>query len=314
MSNTQKNYERELDLHSAARSELRKARSDLDVEIRRRESSESNFKALQFEFDEKQKLWVEEKSKLEKTIKEVERRLEESREQNKLLHNQMNTLTETVEKFQSDKIKNATTDETQEEKSSNMTTDKDQTTKLEKSVAELREMVRFMQSEREILDAQLDALRHTAERERATSAVAKRSLDEARVELELLQKRAKTGEGDVHSHAAEADKENKNLMKKSDEQITLLRESNALLREESERMRAKLDSAQKELDEVKNSLGPSELKVRELEVDLAAAASEKESLSRQIESWKGRMQNFVSKFQMVGSFRVLVLYGTFCFI
>merc|ERR1712071_613063 len=44
-----KNYERELDLHSAARSELRTARSNLDIETHRREAADNQIKTLTLE-------------------------------------------------------------------------------------------------------------------------------------------------------------------------------------------------------------------------------------------------------------------------
>ena len=295
-------------MHSTARSELRTARSNLDVEKHQREIAESKQKALEFESNENQKLWNDDKLRFEKMEKEQIKRLQESQEQNKLLHNQMKSLTETVEKFQSDRIDLAVTDESVGKDCSNDQTKisidnyKDELNKLNKSISELREVIRFMRSEREILDAQVDTLRRTAERERATAAVAKNSLDEARVELGVLQKQIKESD---QSPLIDSEKENKNTHKEVNEQLILLRDSNTLLREESERLRAKLDLANTSLDVTKKSIGPLELKMRGLETDLIAAESEKVSLTRQIESWKNRMQNFVSKFQMV----CLLLHG-----
>ena len=293
----QNNYERELALHANARTELRSAREEYEGEIRLRQTAESQLETTRTEFEGEKKIWEESKSRLEESLKETEKRLEEVRSQNNLLHSQMESLTATVEKYQNDRIasvpekgaEDAATDESSEDSSV-----------LRKIVSDLREMVRFLRSEREMYEAQLESSRRTSERERAAAAVTKRSLDEARAELQVLQTR---GGGDAtdkeNSRSAGEREADATKIRKAEEQLVLLRESNKLLREEAEKTAKSLQEAQKELDAKKKSAAPTEAKCRQLEVDKSALEAEKASLAREVDAWKARVQSLVSKFNTI---------------
>ena len=118
---------------------------------------------------------------------------------------------------------------------------------LRKTVSELREMVRYMKSEREMNDSRLDSARRTINRERGAAKITRRSLDEARAELELLQSNSgESKNNDSFSNVA-------NRLEQAEEQLVLLRESNELLREESDNIRAELQRSKIEADQSKSS-------------------------------------------------------------
>jgi len=293
----QNNYERELALHANARTELRSAREQYEGEIRLRQTAESQLETTRTEFEGEKKLAEESKSRLEESLKETEKRLEEVRSQNNLLHSQMEALTATVEKYQNDKIasvpeegaESAATDESTEDSSV-----------LRKTISDLREMVRFLRSEREMYEAQLESARRTSERERAAAAVTKRSLDEARAELQVVQTRAGDNGTDKENTRSASEREaDANKIRKAEEQLVLLRESNKLLREEAEKTAKSLQEAQKELDAKKKSAAPTEAKCRQLQVNKSALEAEKASLAREVDAWKARVQSLVSKFNTI---------------
>jgi len=300
----QNNYERELAVHSAARTDLRAQRDKVESEVRLRQTAESELNAMKLEFSGERKSHEESMNKLNDALKGAETRLEESRQQNKLLHSQMEVLAETVKKYQSDRIASVSASKDSEpgvtagsnsEESVFETMSPGELASLRKTVSELREMVRYLKSDREMFEAQLESARRTAERERAATAVTKRSLDEARVELKLLQSHGENdaSEGDNTSSASHEG------LKKAEEQLMLLRESNILLREEFERKSSKLTSVEKELVEAKKAVIPVEAKSRELEVDKAALEAEKASLVREVNAWKNRVQSLVTKFNQI---------------
>lgn len=293
----QNNYERELALHANARTELRSAREEYEGEIRLRQTAESQLETTRTEFEGEKKIWEESKSRLEESLKETEKRLEEVRSQNNLLHSQMESLTATVEKYQNDKIasvpekggEDAATGESSEDFSV-----------LRKTVSDLREMVRFLRSDREMYEAQLESARRTSERERAAAAVTKRSLDEARAELQVLQSRGGGDATDKENTRSAGEREaDATKIRKAEEQLVLLRESNKLLRKEAEKTANSLQEAQKELDAKKKSAAPTEAKCRQLEVDKSALEAEKASLAREVDAWKARVQSLVSKFNTI---------------
>lgn len=246
---------------------------------------------------EKEKSIEEEKEAIRASSIEAEKLLEESRGQNEALHKQLATIVDQVEKGQAARIEAAAGVD-------GPAMGSEEAGVLQKVVSELREVVRYMRSEHTMIQAQLDAARRTADRERAASVVVKRSLDDARAEIKVLQEKDTVGlDGGTGDDQAEK-------LKNAEMQSTLLRESNQLLRAETVKLEASLKTSQFELDETKAKLEPLEKNQRDLEVEKLALEAEKNSLKRDLETWKGRLQSMVSKFNTVST-RMLV---TPCFV
>mmetsp|Transcript_59757 Transcript_59757/g.177074 ORF Transcript_59757/g.177074 Transcript_59757/m.177074 type:complete len:2177 (-) Transcript_59757:51-6581(-) len=293
------NYERELAVHSAARTELRTARSQKEEELRLRQSAESQLKAAKAEFIGEKTAWEVAKSRFEKSIAEVENRLKEAREQNKVLHSQMATLTETVEKFQSERISSLAEANEDADGTTAAGGSTDEVVTLRKTVSELREVVQYMRSEREVLDAQVESAKRTAERERTAASAARRSLDNSRSELQSLQEANKGSIDKENEKSTEEKDADAQRLRRAEEQLTLLRESNSLLREEAGKTERLLEATRKELGELKMSSEPAEARCRDLVADKAALEAEKASLVREVDSWKSRVQSLVSKFNQI---------------
>ena len=172
--------------------------------------------------------WEEEKQKLENTLKELETGLEESRAQNKLLHSQLSSVTETVEAMQSKRTEIIS----EVEQTSEECNVSEEVANLKKQVSELREVVRYMRTEREMVDTQLQSARRNAEREKAAADIFKRSLDETKAELTILTKEQQERKEKAFS-ANNIAVETK--LKQNEEQLVLVRESNQFFRDETER-------------------------------------------------------------------------------
>mmetsp|Transcript_18894 Transcript_18894/g.27951 ORF Transcript_18894/g.27951 Transcript_18894/m.27951 type:complete len:1878 (-) Transcript_18894:926-6559(-) len=275
-------YERELDLHANARSELRTVRDQLTAEQQLRVTAEEKMDIATTEISEKEKQLNHEKEKMILSLKEMTESLELTRKQNDVLHCQIQTLSDQLEKVQSDRIDKSTeSPDSAEENADRM------------QVSELREIVKFMRSEREMSEAHLDAARRTAEREKAASVVMKRSLDEARAEIKILQASMKSkDDGDLSSNL-------ESKLKVAEEQLLLLKESNKLLRVESEKLQLSVTELKADLSNEKKSVEPIVKKEKELLVEKAGLEAERSSLQRELESWKNRVQSLVSKFNQV---------------
>lgn len=208
-----------------------------------------------------------------------------------MLHSQLETLGELAEKNQESRVSAAAEGEAGLSAESSDA----EVAALNKTISELREVVRFLRSEKEMNQAQLDAAKRTAERERSAAAVIKRSLDEARAELEILSRagQEKAEGSDTKELAAR--------LQSTEDQIKLLRDSNQLLREENEKLQKSVTSLENELDASKKSLQPGQKRLHDLEVEKASLEAEKASLNREIESWKGRVQSLVTKFNQVST-------------
>lgn len=281
-SKAQSNYERELDLHSGANRDLRAAREEIATEQRLRRTAEEELESVKVEIAGQQEQLQEDKKKMETNMKEVEESLKQSRAQNDLLLSQVSALGDQIEKAQSERLESASGGD-------DSTGEGDD---LRKTISDLREVVKFMRSERELVEAQLDAARRTAEREKAASTATKRSLDEARAELKILHETKSIDD----STTAIATKEK---LKNAEAQLNLLQDSNKLLREESVKLQDTIATVVAKLAVEQRSVAPLEQKQKELSVEKAALVAEKESLQREVDAWKNRVQSLVSKFNQI---------------
>lgn len=150
-----------------------------------------------------------------------------------------------------------------------------------------------MRSERELLDAQVDSLKQSIERERAASLVVRRSLDEARNEARILREVPPTVENDGKISELQL------KLQRSEEQIILLRDSNILLREETDKLKSLLKVSEDALSDVQNAAEPNLKKIRDLEVANVSLEAEKTSLVREVDAWKARVQSLVSRFHPI---------------
>ena len=287
--NSNGNYERELALHADARTALRDARSSMETEQRLRETAESQLAMTTAEIETERGAWEVSKTKLEKSLSEAKKRFDDMRSQNNLLHDQMTALSSTVDKFQSEKTSQLVGGGSSGDKADKGTSD-------EKQLSDLRELLKFKQSECTMLEADLASAKRASERERTAAELAKRSLQEARSELKVLRE-----SGDLAASGS-TEKEMDDLhakLKTAEEQLVLLRESNTMLREESQKVTKKLSEVQSQLTSLKSSTAPATEKMKAMEVERAALVAEKDSLSREVDAWKNRVHSLVSKFNQI---------------
>ncbi len=290
--NAKENYERELALHADARKELQSVRQKIEEEVRVQKTMRSQLDAFNSELESEKKAWEENRTRLEGAQKQAETRLAEYQEQNKMLHNQLAALNESFEKQQAEKVNTVASE-------ADGSTEATANSALAKQISELREVVRLMRNEKEVIETQLGSARRTAERERAAAEIAKKSLDSLRGEMKLLQDAdEKSGVlGSVDSSEAVVAK-----LQQAQDQLVLLRESNTLLRVETDKTSQSLAAANRQIEELRATLEPVNEKCRSLQVDKAALDSEKASLIREVDAWKDRVQGLLKKFNQV-SFR-----------
>jgi len=288
-SSAQTSYERELSQHAAARTELRKSRTEAEEERRNRVSAEERLNVLKKETEGLRTEYEQEKRQVDEALANAEKRLKDAQGQNEVLHKQLETLGDLAEKNQEQRVAAAAGDGTEDPASGKNA----EINALNKTITELREVIRFLRSEKEMIQAQEDAAKRTAERERAAATVIKRSLDEARAELLVLRSSSNTTSEDTIV------KELAQKYRSAEDQLKLLRDSNQLLREEAEKLQVSLTTVKSELAATNLSAQPAEDRQRELEVEKASLEAEKASLRREIESWKRRVQTLVSTFNQV---------------
>ena len=251
-------------------------------------------KNLTAEIAEKERVFNETKSQMDLSLKDFEKKSQEVGKQNEILHRQLVEMGKKVDSIHEAKVDTISKDGAAEDDKNS-----EEVSSLKSQIKELREVVTYMRSEREICETQLQTARLSVEHQRASGEITKKSLEEARTELGKLQKKLYT-DSDIE-RASKSLLETESRLKQSDEQLLLLRESNKLLREETDKLEKTILSVEKERDDAKNEVKPSHEKCLGLEVEKAALKAEKQSLLREVNIWKDRVKSLVSKFHQVRS-------------
>jgi len=288
LAEAQSNYERELALHSAVRTDLRKAREESEEATRLRNTAMEEAATLQDKFKIQQSSLEEVKLKREEVEKEFKEKMGALRAENTLLHTQLEKFNDQVEKMQT----RNTGDLTDIQNIGGDATGEEEMLKLRMDVSELRELVKFVRAEKDLLQDQLGAAQRATERERTKASFARRAAEDTQAELKALKESAENKSNDVSD--ALTDK-----LKTMEEQSRLLGDSNAHLQQQVQSLQNNLTETRKELDISKRALQPTTNAKKELEADKAALLAEKESLLREINDWKGRVQSLVSRFNQV---------------
>ena len=291
LAEAQSNYERELALHAAVRTDLRTAREDSEKASRLRNTAMEEAATLQSKFKVQQTSLEAEESKREEAEKDFEKKIGASRAENTLLHAQLEKINEQIEKMQSRNVG----DSIETDSTSGDVSGDEEIMKLRMDVSELRELVKFVRAEKDAIQGQLDAARRSTERERIKASVARRIAEETQAELKALKESFENTSKDVSEGGTSmADK-----LKATEEQSRLLGDSNAHLQQQVQELQSNLTVARKELETLNNALQPAADIHKELAADKAALLAEKESLLREINDWKGRVQSLVSRFNQV---------------
>lgn len=276
----QNNYERELALHSQARTSLRVSLEEAQKEAGLRLAAEQKLDGVKSELSQQLSLWEEEKASIQDTSNILDQSLAGAREQIVLLHTQVEKLGDVVEKAQASRVAAGGDD-------SDALGD-------QKDFSELREVVKFLRLENDLIQSQLDSAKRKADRERASTSVVRRSLDETRAELKMMQDQEDSG---VSNKEAANDLTEK--LRVGEDQLNLLRDSNKLLREDTEKLHTALSSAQEQLSALKTSSESAGQMKKDMDGKISALEAERLSLKKEIDSWKDRVTSLVSKFNQI---------------
>lgn len=181
--------------------------------------------------------WEAQKDNYEKELAEVKIRCDDLVKQNKILLGQLDNVTVQVSTLQKNR---ATADEMG---------DSAEHDALDKKTEDLREVIKYLRREKEIVDVQYELCLQESKRLRQQLDYSKATVDETR--LLLAQERQR--EADQLRGATQ----HKELMEKISE-LNLLRESNTALRSDAERKGKKVQELEMKIGELRAKIEPLE--------------------------------------------------------
>jgi len=275
----QQNYERELVKHAEAAQTVQKLRAEyaeLKDEVNAFKTEAESAKAA---LSVNESSWESQRGNYEKELGQVRARCDDLIKQNRILHGQFENVNEQMLELKKER---AYTDEAFEVSPEGQP--------LDKSIEDLREVVRYLRQEKEIVDVQYELALQETKRLKQQLDHTRNQLDETRVQLSSEQQK--------QSDQLRGMTEHKEIMEKISE-LNLLRESNSALRFEGEKKGKKVVELSTKIEELEEKIQPLEQAVRELEAEKDVKDAQMALLAEDNERWKARTQQILQKYDRV---------------
>uniref|UniRef100_A0A452J057 Nucleoprotein TPR n=1 Tax=Gopherus agassizii TaxID=38772 RepID=A0A452J057_9SAUR len=270
-SEAQNKYERELMLHAADVEALQAAKSQVAKNSAIRQQLEEATQKAESALLECKASWEERERMLKDEASKLGSRCEDLEKQNRLLHEQLENLSNKMVTSVKESVPSALNVSLNEEG---------------KSQEQILEILRFIRREKEIAETRFEVAQVESLRYRQRVDHLERELqdlhDSLNAEREKVQITAKT----IAQH--------EELMKKT-ETMNVLIETNKMLREEKERLEQELQQMQAKVRKLEADILPLQESNAELSEKSGMLQAEKKLLEEDVKRWKARTQHLLSQ-------------------
>ena len=269
----QQDYEQELVKHAEAAKLLQQIRAEHNQLKTESAAWRAEAESARLSLAQSEQSWEERRQQLEQEIHEIKLRRDDINAQNKLLHQQLDSVTAQITSLQR---RRAEADEAPG------------TPAAADTAAEgLRELNNYLRREKEILEVQYDLKVQEAKRLQQQFEYSQSQLDEARLKLEQERR--------SQADSAKNSLTHKELMDKLNE-LNLIRESNVTLRNENQRTQAQLEQKSAKIQELEGRIQPLEARISELELDKTFKEAEIKQLQEARDGLQKRIEAILSKY------------------
>lgn len=276
----QQDYEHELVKHAEAAKLLQDLRSDYNQLKTETATLKAEAESARVTLNQSEASWEERRARFEQEVKELKARRDDANAQNKLLHQQLESLGAQISALQQNR--SAGSDNLEAESPAPATPDR--------NVDGLRELNSFLRREKEIVEVQYDLQVQESKRLQQQLNYIQSQLDETRLKLEQ--------ERQTHDDSGRSSVAHKDLMEKLNE-LNLFRESSITLRNEARQAQAQVAEKTKQIEELQAQIQPLEAKVREMELGKETLEGEINLLKEDRDRWQKRTQDILSKYDRV---------------
>jgi nucleoprotein TPR len=227
--------------------------------------------------------WGTQKTEYEREIREVRARADDLVKQNNILHQQFESVTSQAQQIRQRTDSDLTTLE-ESVSSQEIHAGK------EDSIEGLREIIKYLRREREIVDIKHELLQQENRRLKQQLDRTTADLDETRVLL--------MSEREKEASAATTSAQHQELLAKINE-LNVLRESNVTLRNENERNTRRAAEFEAKASQLTSQLSPLEEKLRSYEAEIESKDDQMRLLTEDNERWKNRNQQILQKYERI---------------
>ena len=269
----QQQYENELVKHADAATNLRTVRGEYHQLRTEVASIKAEAEAARTSLAQSEENWSEVRDRYERELSELRLGREDVKAQNKLLHEQLESVSAQISALQHQK-----------------TSEEDAETPAGSDFENLQEVIKYLRREKEIVDVQFELSVQEGKRLRQQFEYAQSQLDEAR--QKLSEERQDQAEKDANAVS-------QNKLMQTINELNLFRESSTTLRNEARQAQNQLAEKINEVQTLTTEIEPLQSRIRDVENELETKEGELRLLQEDRDRWRERTQNIISKYDRV---------------
>uniref|UniRef100_A0A8C0VJG0 Nucleoprotein TPR n=1 Tax=Cyanistes caeruleus TaxID=156563 RepID=A0A8C0VJG0_CYACU len=270
-SEAQNKYERELMLHAADVEALQAIKEQVAKNATVRQQLEEAAQKAESELLESKASWEERERMIKDEASKLASRCEDLEKQNRLLHEQLESMSNKMVTSMKEAIPTAANVSLSEEG---------------KSQEQILEILRFIRREKEIAETRFEVAQVESLRYRQRVEHLERELQELQDSLNAEREKVQVTAKTIAQH--------EELMKKT-ETMNILIETNKMLREEKERLEQDLQQIQAKVRKLEADILPLQESNAELSEKSGMLQAEKKLLEEDVKRWKARTQHLLSQ-------------------
>ncbi|XP_010135775.1 PREDICTED: nucleoprotein TPR, partial [Buceros rhinoceros silvestris] len=270
-SEAQNKYERELMLHAADVEALQAIKDQVAKNTAVRQQLEETARKAESELLECKASWEERERMIKDEASQLASRCEDLEKQNRLLHEQLESLSDKMVTSMKEAMPTAVNVSLNEEG---------------KSQEQILEILRFIRREKEIAETRFEVAQVESLRYRQRVEHLERELQELQDSLNAEREKVQVTAKTIAQH--------EELMKKT-ETMNILIETNKMLREEKDRLEQELQQIQAKVRKLEADILPLQESNAELSEKSGMLQAEKKLLEEDVKRWKARTQHLLSQ-------------------
>lgn len=274
----QQDYEQELVKHADAAKLVQQLRNEFNELKSESATLRAEAESAKVALAQSESSWEDRRNQLEQEMAELKTRREDVNAQNKLLHQQLESLTTQVNALQQNRGGDGNGDE-----SAVMAGSSD-------AMEGLRELNSYLRREKEILEVQYDLKTQESKRLHQQVEYMQTQLDEARLKLDQERSQATQSERSSMSHQS--------LMEKLNE-LNLYRESSMALRSENTHLKDQVTEKNTKIAEMETKVQPLEAEIDNLNTQKSFLEDEIKQIQEDRDRWQKRTEGILTKYGRV---------------
>ncbi|XP_028412966.1 nucleoprotein TPR-like isoform X2 [Dendronephthya gigantea] len=275
---TQEKYQKELVHHASDVQALTLAKEQLETFESRLAETEEKRKNAEGNLNECKASWEEQKNIHKGELEKLVSRCDELKNQNALLHEQGEKLSQQVLAAQSRSLGDIrVTSETTPESSD---------APVDKTVKDLWEVIRFVRKEKEIAETKSELLQSESVRYQQRLEYVEKQLQDTEEILKKEKERTKSLPIDVAEH--------EEIMKKV-EMVAEIEEMNKVLNNDKETLQNKLKQTEAQAKRLESDINPLKQSIKNLTAQKDMLVGEKTGLRSEIQRWRSRVNQLIEQ-------------------